>query len=376
MPLKTAVKQFLSNDSNRVALMLVIGFMLIMAHYANQPLIKYIFLPQIGMALLLATVLMILYNKRHELTLGPKWLWIPLAVISGSAVLRAIIYHDINNLAGALFMSSMFGLYVVCRIYGEKTLSFFYPLAIIGTITIIVQSLINTQGENPGIFSEYATSSQFLVFSWLVAPRKHQWWLSGVVIAGLLFSGAEEALFYIAAGGIFILARRDWSKKIWLPVGVLVAFAIFATLTGFTQIVFERAYITFQDVKSVLLDHSLTQEEKDAKLQEATNGRWLEGWRLHRPIVPLGYGVNLTYHYRGIPHNIVLLIIDQLGPLAMLAWLFAVIAGIRKTTWKYAYFALILFGMFQPFVWTKMAPWMWAVAGASSSERSSYIFRE
>ena len=64
--------------------------------------------------------------------------------------------------------------------------------------------------------------------------------------------------------------------------------------------------------------------------------------------------------------------------LAMLAWFAVVISGIKRTAWKYAFVALIMFGVFQPFVWTKMAPWLWAVAGASTASAGGpgYIFKE
>ncbi len=129
---------------------------------------------------------------------------------------------------------------------------------------------------------------------------------------------------------------------------------------------------------AAVTDESITQEERDGLLDEATNGRWLGGWRLHRPVQPLGYGVNLTYHYKNIPHNIILLVTDQLGPMAAMAWCCVIVSGYRKTKWKYAFLALAMFGVFQPFVWTKMAPWLWATAGAAtgSREESSYIFRD
>lgn len=370
------MREFFKDYANRVAVMMVVGLVLIMAHYADQPFINYVFLPQIGMAILLGTILIALYNKRKSLTLGPKIIWIPLAIISGSAVVRLFVQQDMATLAGALFMSSMFGLYVVCRIYGERTFNLFWPLVIIGAITVIVQAIIAPRGENPGAFSEYATASQFLVFGWIVSPRKYQWWLSGIVIIGLLFSGAEEALFYIAVGGIVILARRDWSRKILLPLGVIVLFIVIATPLGITQTLFGRGIDMIKGVYRAVTDDSLTPEERNELLDKATNTRWLGGWRLHRPVQALGHGINLTYHYKGIPHNIVLLIMDQLGPVAMLAWFAVIIGGIKKTAWKYAYLALLLFGVFQPFVWTKMAPWIWAVAGASTgADRSSYIFR-
>ena len=363
---------------NRVPLLLAAGLLLFIAHYEGQPLLKYVFLPQIGLAMLLITTLFLIANRWSlikSVGLGPKYIWIPLAVISGSAVLRLLIQQDMGTLAGALFMSSMFGLYVVSRKYGEKALSFFMPVVIIGAISIVVQFFVTDQPKNPGLFSNYATAAQFLVFGWLVSPRKHQWWLSAVVIVGLLISGAEEGLFYIAILGAAILIRRDWGRRILLPVGVVALVLIGGLSTGHIQD--SRAVSMIKDTYRAVTDKTLTQVERDELLNKATNERWLHGWRLHRPIQPLGYGVTVTYHYKDTPHNIALLIIDQLGPAAMIAWFAAVIGGIRKTKWKYGFLSLILFGMFQPFVWTMMAPYMWVMSGAATtSVRSGYIFKK
>jgi len=352
-------------QENGVSLLLAVGLLLFIAHYEGQPLLKYAFLPQIGLVMLLITTLALIANRWNTIKnigLGPKVIWIPLAVIAGSAVLRLLVQQDMGTLAGALFMSSMFGLYVVSRRYGEKALSFFMPVVIIGAISIVVQFFVTGQPKNPGLFSNYATAAEFLVFGWLVSPRKYQWWLSAVVIVGLLLSGAEEGLFYIAVLGIMFLVRKDWSKRILLPAGVIVIILVAGLLTGHIQN--SRAMVILKDVHKAITDKSLTVEERDALLDKATDERWSYGWRLHRPILPLGHGLNLVYHYREIPHNIVLLITDQLGPVAMVAWFVAVIGGIRKTKWKYGFVALILFGVFQPFVWTMMAPYMWVMAGS------------
>ena len=115
---------------------------------------------------------------------------------------------------------------------------------------------------------------------------------------------------------------------------------------------------------------------RDEMLDEALNHRWVHGWKVQRMIQPLGYGVELTYHSTMTPHNIILLVTDQLGPVAACAWMACMVIGIKKTKWKYGFLALILFGVFQPFVWTEMAPYMWTMAGAATvSVRSSYIFR-
>lgn len=374
------VKAFFADKANRISILLAVGLLLFICHYQNQPFVQYIPLFQIGVVILWFTVGFLILNRWNqvkEIGFGPKSVWIPLAVIAGSASLRLLIQQDTATIAGALFMASMFGLYLVCRQYGDKTLRLFLPVTIIGAVSIIVQAIILRHGENSGLFNNYATAAQFLVFGWLVSPRKCQWWLSAIVLAGLFFSGAEEAILYVAVIGLVILIRRDWSRRILLPVGVLVLLLLFCTPIGMTQILWGRGFRMVNEVYAATTDSSLTSLEKDAMLNEATNNRWLHGWRIQRAIQPLGYGLELTYHSELTSHNIVLLVTDQLGPVAAVAWLAMIVAGIKKTKWKYGFLALLLFGVFQPFVWTEMAPYMWAMAGTATASKvgTSYIFR-
>jgi hypothetical protein len=365
---------------NRIPMLLCIGLLLFICHYQNQPFVQYIPLFQIGVLILWFTVGFLILNRWKqvkEIGLGPKYIWIPLAVIAGSATLRLFVQHDSSTIAGALFMASMFGLYVISRRYGEKALKLFTPVVIAGAVSIIVQAVIFHNAKNPGLFNNYATAAQFLVFGWLVAPRKWQWWLSGIVLAGLFFSGTEEGIFYVAVIGLVILIRRDWSRRILLPVGVLAGLLLICTPLGMTEILYSRAARMVNEVVVATTDSSLTPAERDSLLDHASDNRWTVYWRFQRPMQPLGYGVNTTNHYVGLPHNIILLVTDQLGPVAACAWMAAMIIGIRKTKWKYGFLALILFGVFQPFVWTEMAPYMWVMAGTATASKvgSSYIFK-
>ena len=379
------IKAFWADKSNRVSLLLTVGLILFICHYENQPLLEYVPLFQVGLVILWFAVGFLIINRWKEIKetgLGPKYIWIPLAVIASSAILQVFIYRNPETVAGALFIVSMFGLYVVARKYGEKALNFFMPVVIIGAMSIIIQTMVMRSPNNVGIFNNYATASQFLVFGWIVSPRKHQWWMAILVVIALFYSGAPEAWFYIVGIGLFILIRKDWSKRFLIPVGML-GVVLLVTLFGVNQAVTQNGSNMLKLGYQAITDDSLTPEQRDEMLNEATHGRWLYTWRLQRPVQPLGYGVDIYNVIRTededihIPHNIVLLVSDQLGPIAACAWLFVMVAGIRKTKWKYGFLALILFGVFQPFVWTEMAPYMWCMAGAATtSVRSSYVFKE
>ena len=66
------IKAFFADYNNRVAVLLAIGLLLFIAHYQNQPFLQYVFLPQIGTAILLTVVLFLIFNrwKRVKRRLG------------------------------------------------------------------------------------------------------------------------------------------------------------------------------------------------------------------------------------------------------------------------------------------------------------------
>lgn len=375
--------KFWGDRANRISLLLAVSLVLFICHY-QVAVLEYVPLFQIGGFLIVFVTGYALLNDWHEtkrIGLGPKYIWIPLAVISGSAVARVFIQHDPQTFGGALFMASMFGLYVMSRRYGERALNMFVPVVIIGAVSVIVGGIVspNYQG-NAGLFNNYATASEFLVFGWVVSPRRYQWWLSAIVVAALFFSAAPESVFYVAAIGVVVLIRHDWGRRILLPLGILGLCFLVCTPLGITQDLWGRSLSMLHTTYVATSDTSLTVEQRDQMLNRATDDRWLGTWGLDRPVSPLGHGLDITnsvvttnpgFH---VPHFIALLVTDQLGPVAAAAWLFVIVAGFIKSQKKYAYLALGLFGVFQPFVWTEMAPYMWVTAGATRG--TSYVFRE
>jgi hypothetical protein len=385
--MQRVVTTFFANKDNRVATVLVIGLWLFIA--VDRRIVYsypgFMTISTVGEFILLIAcfyLVMTDIDGFRKIGLGPKCIWIPLAVIAGSAIIRALISPDVVStgmpIAGAYLMVGMFGLYLVCRKYGEQSLRLFMPATIIGAISIIIQAIIYNHSGNSGLLPNYATASEFLIFGWLVSPQNQQWWLSGIVMTGLFFTGAPEAIFYATVIGIVLLIRRDWSRKILLPLGALSLCLLTCTPIGTTWNLWGRSYLMANDAYIALTDGDLTQIQKDDLMNRALDERWKDTWVLHRPIQPLGYGVRTNSHNLYTPHNIVLLMTDELGPVASAAWLAMIAGGIWKTKWRYGYLSLLLFGVFQPFIGTEMIPYVWALNGAatSSSTKTSYIFKD
>jgi O-antigen ligase len=108
----------------------------------------------------------------------------------------------------------------------------------------------------------------------------------------------------------------------------------------------------------------------------ATGYRWSTHWRI-RPIQPFGYGYNLTNFYHGIPHNIILIIIEQIGLVGLAAWLVATAYCIKVSRRWYLWGTFLALGVVDHYSWTQIAPWYFAMVGISEAHRqkSANIFK-
>lgn len=401
----------------------LIGFGLIITviHNPNQPLAhtRFLFLPILGLVIILFCSIdyYLDLKKREEIDLGSKWLWIPLVIIVFSIIARPVytlitgdgvvidrqpkgMAFEITN---AAIIIGLFALYVTSKKLGTKV---FTPLAIgliIATISTVYGYFV-TGLKNGGIISptNYDIAAGFILFVLLVSSYRHRWWLSAIALVGIFFTGADEGLFCLILLAIFVVVRRDWSKKILLPIGTLILLLAICTPLGITSDLWMPAAQKVSATKQVMQEtpigeiankivpDSLTKEIDKAKpviettsvtntdwLDEATNNRWTGYWKLS-PIKPLGYGYNINQFYVGIPHNVPMIIIEQIGILGALAWCIVAIYCLIKSKWKYAWLGFIAMGVFDHYTWTMAAPWFWALVGVSSSNSlySRYLFRE
>ena len=115
--------------SNRICAWIIgIGLILFVWHNPYQPFIEYMFLPWIGLLLLIMGELIVILNNWRNITLGSKWVWIPLAVIAISICLAGIGVVGVQKQIASIAMGIMlFGLYPVARILGRNYLSLLPP---------------------------------------------------------------------------------------------------------------------------------------------------------------------------------------------------------------------------------------------------------
>jgi hypothetical protein len=113
-------------------------------------------------------------------------------------------------------------------------------------------------------------------------------------------------------------------------------------------------------------------------LNGVTTSRWVVAKKALSDIQILGHGYKPGLAEPFTVHNVPLVIVDQIGPLAGLAWLVVSLWCLIKTKWKYAWIAVIAMGVWDHYVWTQFAPYFWVLVGVSTTSKitSDRIFRE
>ena len=402
------------------------GMIIMVIHNPNQPLAftRILFLPVLGLVIVLFCSFdgVLSLSKQGKLDLGSKWIWIPLLIIVISVALRplytlitgnGVIIEGENQ--GLIFelvnigiIVGLFCLYIVSRKLGNAIFKPFVAGVIIASISIIYGYFI-TSNKNGGIISptNYDMATGFLVFGLLVSSLQKRWWLSSIALIGLFFTGADEAIFACAIIATVVLIRRDWSKKILLPIGTIIILLIVCTPLGITRTLYLPTVEKISALKEAVEETPIVKligaiipdavtnkiesfkpeidveiynnedKKKTAYLDEATGYRLLSYWSLSN-IKPLGYGYNINHFYKGIPHNVPMIIIEQIGIIGALAWCIVCGYCLVKSKWRYAWIGFIALGVFDHFTWTMAAPYFFVLSGVSSSStlKSDLMFRK
>lgn len=314
----------------------------------------------LGFALVLFAAVIIIMTRirEHKLTFGSKYVYIPLAIIVASALVSS------GDLGSKLLAVSLFASYVAAvNLKGElKTL---LPAVIAGSISIIIFNLLDGV-KTGGMYSltNYNLAVGAIVMGTVLIKSKYQWILVTVVLAGLLFTGAEEALVALAILGLTLLIRRDWSKKILLPIGMIALIALVCIPFGVAS--------QFWGTAPIKVGAAV-----QGDLNTATTGRVDAVKGAITDIRFLGHGYDPYYVKYASIHNVPLRILYELGPLASIAWFFMIVYLIAKSKRKYIPVAILALSLFDHFLWTQLGVYQFVAIGVAmrSNEGGDLIFR-
>lgn len=315
----------------------------------------------IGLIFAAAVVAVCLAVKEGRFSLGNKHYWVPASVIILVVFLQVITGGGIENLAVIVLFGSIY--------IGATNLQdhIFKPLAyavIIGSISCVALYFIEPYLKTGGIYSDvnYNIAAHALLLGVVLSPAKYRYILLPVALLGVFFTGAEEGVFALFVLAVAILVRRDFSKKMVYTFGALAIIA---------------ALIVPLDVFNNMWGGAVTKLEVagSGDPQAASGYRWENVIGAISTIKILGNGYEQISGPQTV-HNVPLMILYQMGPVAALAWVWAMGYGIFRSRVKYAFITVAALSMFDNIMWYTLAPYTWVLWGiASQYSGDDYVFR-
>ena len=389
------------------SILLGVGLALFPVHNKIQPgiyetngeLHAVVFLPQIAFGLI-AVALCIEWHKKQKWDFGDKKVWIPLLVIIGSIFIQTLINFNIESLASACFGACLFGVYLVSKRIGTKIWLVMLPFLIIESVSTIVYGLVYPGVRAAGLITSpypivpnvnYDIAIGFMIFV-LVAQGKVKWWITLLVCVALFFTGAPEMIFVVGCLALVVLIKRDFSKKLLLIVGITLAFAGLWAIPGYTQKIYSLSgeklgalteAVTGQQTSPEFLDQpdvykgTFFDTTKATRLRRLINytfsGRIEVMEQAVKNISIFGHGYNVLDFTTKTVHNLPLIIVDQIGILAGIAWLWVTLYTLAKSKWSYIWLGIIFLSVFDHYLWTQIGFYWWAIVGTGATR--VYLFK-
>lgn len=382
---------------------LLIGFGLALSPIHNLWLTELVtedgvvsfFIPAFGVAVWFIGAGAFLVYNWGKIGLGDKRVYIPLFVIAGGMAISGFvsqptfssqvtpgimgwvgIYSD--KATPGLMGLGLIGVYVVSRTLGERLFRPLIPFVLIGVVLAIIGGLVNSDQlyaeQDITLITNYCALAGYLILGGILNQYRWQWALLAIILVGLFFVGALEAVFIVGVLGITMLVRRDINKHVLIPVGVLGVLAVLWLVTGHLTPLYQGGSNNVAVLFSLLSgSQPLTFEALDAM----TSLRLTVIVKEMQNISFWGHGYSLSTAGGGIVHNIPLIIVHQIGILPAIAWVFVTAYCLLKTKWRYAWVAVIAMCVFDHYIWTQFTPFWWALVGVSTASgiKNDYIFR-
>jgi len=328
----------------------------------------------LGYMLLVAGMGYALYYFRHSLPKPNTFVFYPLAFIVVLAAARMFYGSESVSTSSMYFLLLlfMFGLYYVATIKGPDLLKFAGPAVLLFGTTTIVDGLWGVGTEDnfraSGICGNCNTVAALLCV--LVFMLRGKWkYLTPAALLAIVFTGSYWALVATTLACAFglVTKRIDWKSRMSL---VVVALLVVTVVAGFGVGKFSKVWQTDRVIggdagprlgvfKEALLDASIlghgfqpnSHQELDDDLSLVPN----EESRYGQPV-----------------HNVPLMIMDDLGILALVAFLVAMGYALYKTRrYKLALLALIVVsftGQFDYWWFNALMPVYFVVMGVVSWE--------
>jgi hypothetical protein len=274
-------------------------------------------------------------------------------------LLRFCLYRVPTDLQGAGLLLIYLGLYLAARRAGEGVFKWLLPFVIVEAVSVIALGLLRPGVATGGLVfgPNYNMAAGFMLLGALTNRGKYQGALLALVAVACYFTGGFEALFLLAVLGLTLLLRRDWSKGLLLAGALGAVALLLALLSGALAGLWGRG-LWERDVTvagTVFLNLPLL------------SGRWEVYEAALRNLAPLGHGFLASGFSVHTVHNVPLIIADQLGPGAALAWALAAGYLLLRSRWTYAWVLFLAAGAWDHYTWTQWGPFFYILAGVSTA---------
>lgn len=347
------------------------------------------FLPSFGAALwILGSLLFITWNWEavKQVGLGDRKVWIPLLVIVAAVGLSGVTADSFKDgIARPFAGGALFSLYITARVLGREL---FVPLAVGAAIAcagVIAHAIVFPGYLTGGYVFEYNYDVVvgYVLLGAALFVHRWQWVLVSLALVAIFLTGSPEGIFAVGVVGLFLLIRRDWSKRLLLALVPVAVVAVIWFSVGWGQDLYSYAVDVGRNTPAVpettgnypVIGANV--EEGDLMIYPVDPEQGAVSQRLSvikdtlLDIKPLGEGYNLTgFGEQENVHNVPLVLVQQLGwpgVLAGLAWLWVSVFCLIRTRWKYVWVCLIALCVFDHFVWTQLCCLWWPVVGASGA---------
>lgn len=356
---------------------LMLGILLVTVHL--DWISKWGFGTIVGWTLLTTGTLLTLL-KRYK-TVKLDWITlIPLLLIILSTLISVLLGK--SSLLSLVLLVVSLGLYFVGTLLGPKIFLFVIPLGLQISIASLIEGLryINSPdgivAGGMGLTGNSGLAGTIIGFAALLLPGN--WlWLAIPLEVGLFFAGDHWSIIALVIVGIIMLIKRDYYFKNTKVLISLVLVGLVLTLgfwpSGTTQKIWGFT----------VSNNQLIAEPGGSPVDLGLNDRVRIDLEVVKDVSIVGKGIQsdtptkfdgsvLITRYQGMVHNIPIMILDDLGPIAAVAWVFLVVLLILKyPTTRYIWAFILVTSLFSYWWWipTAIGSWFFTLVGTTVYNR-------
>lgn len=297
-----------------------------------------------------------------RMDLGPKKLWIPIVVIWSFIIIRSLLdgMGDLSREARLATTSVL--VYAMGRYYGMKIFQAFIPFVVIVCILVVTVTIYRFDdlgNMNTGSWwapLNYTWLATFIgmagtLSAYTITSAKWRYAYIGLITMGLLLTRAPVAFILIAFIFLVMFIKRDLNRNILIALGI----------SGSCYLMFW--FLVLGGGGNERLAHLFVNSEawgpgRIPAYSSVINNISFFGHGFNR------YGTELQSSV--LVHQTPLVIIDMIGVIPALAWLYVTYHLTRNSQYQYVWAAVLAFCILGHFLWTFFGHWWWAIVGATS----------